>query len=504
MVEMVRTSGESLLTIINDILDFSKIEAGHVELEHIPFDLRQIIDDSLTVMITQAHAKRLELFCDLAPDIPKMAIGDPDRIRQILVNLVGNAVKFTERGHVVIRGVLIYGPTSELEQHDNKAPVHTDNARPILLRLDIEDTGIGMSPQTQGKLFSAFMQADSSTTRKFGGTGLGLAICRRLISLMHGTIEVISDLGNGSTFRLTLPLVLPPNHRDDHTSATHPSFINKRALLVYDYPIGRSINQTIIRSLSLDCDVANDGRSGLNTLRIAASSSRPYDYVIIDDDIRNVNCDILLQDIANDQSLQRLIPIVLTRMGQPRVAHGLQLLLDKPLRKSALYRVLAEAVSQHAKRGGERVGALSSLTTNEQSNSPNNRGRLLIAEDNPINQQLICAMVAKIGFQADVVSNGNEVLAAITRVPYDLILMDCQMPDMDGYTTTKNIRAQEHQLKTEKSLVIIALTANALSEDRQRCLDCGMDDYLAKPIKVSDLQTALLKWGDKSSNTPAS
>jgi PAS domain S-box-containing protein len=493
MLDMIRTSGENLLTIINDILDFSKIEAGHVELEHIPFDLRNVIDEAISIITTQAHAKRLELFCDISPEIPTMVLGDPGRIRQILVNLLGNAVKFTERGHVVVRGVVApdesVGKSADYLSHSTQTSVATDAARPLTFRLDIEDTGIGMSPQTQAKLFSAFMQADSSTTRKFGGTGLGLAICRRLIELMHGRITVTSAPGHGSTFHLTLPLTACASQ----PAPVHPAFHAQRALLVYDYPIGRSINQTIIRSLSLDCDVAIDGHSALQALIYAASTQRPYHYIIIDDDIRNVSCDDLLRHITNDTRLRLLTPIILTRLSQRRVVNNSPALLDKPLSRAVLAEVLRQAIARQHEQGNSSHKRLAE----ENNNLPTTRGRLLIAEDNLINQQLISAMVAKIGFSADVVSTGNEVLTAITRIPYDMILMDCQMPDMDGYTTTKNIRALEHTHKSNKSLIIIAITANALTDDRQKCLDCGMNDYLSKPLKVSDLQATLLKWDNK-------
>jgi PAS domain S-box-containing protein len=466
--ETVRRSADSLLTVINDILDFSKIEAGRLELEELDFDLRQVVEDVLDLLAEPAERAGLHLGTLIDHDVPSHLRGDPGRLRQVLTNLVGNAVKFTHHGEVLVRVAL-----AEL------------GADTVTLRVDVSDTGIGIPAEVQGRLFQPFTQADGSTTRLYGGSGLGLAICRQLVTLMGGAISVQSAPGQGATFSFSVPLrpaALPPPTR-------HRDLSGARVLIVDDSPASRALLSHLVGSWGMLAVAAADGAAALSALRGAAADGRPFDAAIIDVVMPGQDGLDLARAIAADRSIAQLPIIMVTAFSMRGYGRLVQVsgaagFLTKPIRGSQLFDTLATMLTP-----GDPATPWPSRRP--PLTAPQRSGRILIVEDNAVNQRVATRTLERLGYRADVAANGREALAATAQIAYDLVLMDCHMPEMDGFSATAALRAREGE---RRHTPIIALTANALAGERERCLAAGMDDYLTKPLTRDGLAAALDRW----------
>jgi two-component system, sensor histidine kinase and response regulator len=470
-------SSEALLTIINDILDFSKIEAGRLVLETVDFDLSEHLELALDLNADAATRKGLELIMDIHPSIPSRVRGDPVRLRQIVLNLIGNAVKFTAQGEVVLAVTL-----------------HAVNAGKNFLRFEISDTGIGIPTEVQEKLFEPFVQADSSTTRRFGGTGLGLAICKRLAELMCGEIGVTSTPGKGSTFWFTVVL---ENAVDPAARITlAPSLLEEHhALLVDDNATNLKLLDHLCARWRMRHACADSAETALVTLRRAVAEGAPFDLVVLDHHMPDVDGLQLAQAIRADQSIPLPTLVLLTSRGErlPQAqmdAHGLAACELKPLHPDKLRSTLARvlAVSRHNHGVTPAPEAIQPPKPSQDSNA-----KILVAEDNPVNQKVTLLQLRSLGYAADLATNGREALEAVRRKPYLLVLMDAQMPEMDGIEATRRIRAAQAQgdPTIPRELRIVAMTANAMAGDRETCISAGMDDYLAKPVKPDALRDIL-------------
>jgi signal transduction histidine kinase/DNA-binding response OmpR family regulator len=473
--ETVRTSAEALLAIINDILDFSKIEAGKFDLEMTDFELGTVVEDAVELLAKQALHKGLELTCLVDDELPAHVCGDPTRIRQVLVNLIGNAVKFTQQGEVAVR-------VTQGKVADGR----------VTVQFVIRDTGIGIPSDALARLFQAFAQADGSTTRKYGGTGLGLAICKRLVELMGGEIGVESTPGVGSTFWFTA--VLEP--RADGTALpTIASLRDLRVLSVDDHPTNRALLRAYLGSWEMVVEEAADGERALTRLREAAASGRPFRLVVTDHLMPRMDGLTLASRIQEDSALAGT-PIVMLASYKDRArnaearASGVRRMLTKPVRRAQLRDALLAAVAE-VEPAPPPSEATEAEAPAAAASEPTSHARILVAEDNPVNQQLARAMLLRLGYQADCVGNGQEAVESVAQLPYDLVLMDCQMPVMDGFEATKAIRAREG---STRHTIVVAVTANAMTGDRERCLEAGMDDYLAKPFRAGDLRRVLGRW----------
>ena len=477
----VRSSAESLLTIINDILDFSKIEAGKLDFETVDFDLRGAVESTIELLAERAQAKGLELAALVYSDVPAQLRGDPGRLRQILTNLVSNAVKFTERGEVIVRAT----KESETGSH-------------VGIRFAVTDTGIGISETSQVRLFQAFMQADGSTTRKFGGSGLGLAISKQLVELMGGEIGMESVPGKGSTFWFTALFEKQP-HVDKTVPVPNARLDGLRVLIVDDNATNRTILIHQTASWKMIPSEVEDGNRALELLRAAAAQHEPYDIVLMDTYMPGITGFELARAIKGDPSIAAVPLVLMTSFGQRgdgQVAReiGVAAYLTKPVRESQLFDCLVTvldrsgvmSIQSNAATPAKRVTRYALKERETMS-----RKLILVAEDNIVNQLVAARQLEKIGYRADVVANGLEAVEALTRIPYDLVLMDCQMPEMDGYEATAAIRLREGQ---SKHTPIIAMTANAMEDERGKCLAAGMNDYVSKPVKFEELHAVLARW----------
>jgi len=470
----VRISGESLLIVINDILDFSKIEAGKLDLEVIDFDLREVIDSTMDLLAAQAHSKGLELAAFIRPEVPLHLRGDPGRLRQIVNNLVGNAVKFTSEGEVVVTVSRV-----------------TETADKAILGFEIRDTGIGIEEKAQKNLFEAFRQADGSTTRKYGGTGLGLAISKKLIALMHGTIRVRSVIGQGSTFSFHVEFA---KQQLPATPVVKHDLVGLHVLIVDDNATNREILEYHTLAWKMRSDSAIGGRQALELMRSTASHD-PYELAILDMQMPEMDGLMLAHAIKSDPIIAATRLVMLTSLGnQLEVADmkdtGIEACVLKPVKQSRLFNRLAEVMAGHVPfaKSKTKTGTLSIIGAPPEKPMP--KARILLAEDNLINQKVAVGLLTNLGFATDVVTNGLEVLAALEKNPYELILMDCQMPELDGYETTQRLRANP---KTQ-GLRIIAMTANAMRGESDKCLAAGMDDYLSKPVRLEALREMITRW----------
>jgi signal transduction histidine kinase/DNA-binding response OmpR family regulator len=473
---VVRRSGESLLAILNDILDFSKIEAGKMDFETIDFELRTAVEDVLELLAERAYVKGLELACLVHADVPSWVAGDPGRLRQILTNLVGNAVKFTSSGEIVVQVSLA------------KA-----TAEDVLLRFSVTDTGIGIPLELQHRLFKTFSQMDHSTTRKYGGTGLGLAISKQLVEMMGGTIEVESTPGKGSTFCFTVKLSLcsAPLATESREILTLHGI---RALCIDDNATNRQIFKTQLASWGLEVDCTGDSMEALELLRQAHNEHRPYQLAILDYHMPEMDGMELGRSIKTDPDLASVRLILVASVGQrghrqKAETLGFAAYLIKPVRQNQLYACLKTIMGMVSEPSAPAVLVTRYRLAEQQAQL---RPHLLVAEDNIVNQKVIVPLLEKQGYRVDVVSNGREALEAHARMPYALILMDCQMPEMDGYEATSAIRDREASIGGHTP--IVAMTANALPGDRERCLAAGMDDYISKPIDPRTLADLVSRW----------
>jgi signal transduction histidine kinase/CheY-like chemotaxis protein/streptogramin lyase len=474
--ETVRNSASSLLTVINDILDFSKVEAGKLELESIDMDLRDTVEDVARLLSVPAHAKGVEVIVQLDPELPDLMRGDPGRIRQVLLNLGGNAVKFTAEGEVVL---------------DCRVLEKTD--RGTLIRCEVRDTGIGIPPDRLAVLFQPFSQVDSSTTRKFGGTGLGLSIAKRLVELMGGETGVSSEVGAGSTFWFTARLANA--HQPIPLSAPPPiSLKGQHVLVVDDNATNRTVLMGQAMAFGMDCQCVGSASDALALLRQAASASTPFDVALIDHHMPEDGAKLGAQIVADEQ-IKATRLILLTSSGQRGEGRqfadiGFAGYLLKPVSQRDLLDALtsilcspAEAWHQQSRR------MVTNHVLREQRNE--RKHRLLLAEDNLVNQKVACRTLERLGYSVDTVLDGRAAVAAWESGRYDLILMDCQMPEMDGYEATQHIRSRETK---GKRTPVIALTADAMKGADDRCKAAGMDDYLTKPLDRAELAACLKKW----------
>jgi PAS domain S-box-containing protein len=478
--ETVRRSAESLLGIINDILDFSKIEAGRIALEIIDFDLRQSVEECIELVAESAQQKGLELACRFPADVPRNVRGDPGRVRQILTNLVGNAVKFTEAGEVVVAV--------------DRGAIAADG---IAIRLSVTDTGIGIAHEARSRLFESFSQADGSTTRKYGGTGLGLAISKQLTELMGGQIGVESEPGRGSCFWLQLPFELGTANEP---SLQDPLVEGLAVLVVDDSDTYRTILAADIESFGASATVAASASEALESMRRKAKEGDGFDLVLIDLDLQGMSGLELAGAMAADPMLADVPAVGLVTLPQrkcPELVEGMEALagwLLKPVRRSHLEDCLRQIAAGAS--GGRAGPSRTALATHATPAGPEARidvgpHRLLLVDDSIINQKITLRMLARLGYRADAVANGFEALEALSRIAYDLVLMDCYMPEMDGIEATREIRRREG---TTRHTPIVAMTASVAATERERCQVAGMDDYLAKPVRVEELDAMLTRW----------
>jgi CheY-like chemotaxis protein len=463
--EIVRSSGESLLSLINDILDFSKIESGRMDLENEPFSLRECVETTLDLFAARAAQKGLDLLYEIADGVPQEVRGDVTRVRQILVNLVGNALKFTERGEVVV--------TVRTGPRDQEAPE---------VVFSVRDTGIGIPREAQERLFHSFTQVDASTTRKYGGTGLGLAISKRLTELMGGKMGVESEAGQGSTFLFTIRAPWLPSAPRPFVAAARPQLRGKRVLIVDNNETSRRILSTLAAKWDMQAVVEESGPNALAHLR----GPDGVDFALLDMQMPEMDGVVLAQEIRRLPGFASLPLILLSSIGrQPALDQpGLfAAVLTKPIKPSQHFDAIAKVFGSTPREGAPASAA--PLTVQP----PTRAERILVAEDNPVNQKVALHMLARIGYRADTAGNGLEVLAALQRQDYDVILMDVQMPEMDGLEATRQIRARQPAGKVRPW--IVALTANAMEGDREVCTAAGMDDYVTKPIKAPELAAVL-------------
>jgi len=473
-VDTIRSCGDSLLTIINDILDFSKIEAGKLRIDSIDFNLSHALEETVDILAERAQAKGLELAQLVSRNLPASLRGDPGRLRQILTNLIGNAVKFTERGEVIVRAKM-----------DSETPSH------CLVRFTVSDTGIGIPPELQERLFQSFSQADGSTTRKYGGTGLGLAISKKLVEMMGGQIGVESTPGKGSTFWFTAQLERSPAGTVVEPPAD-TDLSGFRALVVDDNATNRQILRYQLTSWRVRNDEAASGRDALAAMHREALLGHPYDLVILDMQMPEMDGLMLARTIKSDPAiagarLVLLTSLILGEKPDDLKAVGIEVGITKPVKPSLLFDCLATVMGA-ASPSPTTQPALPSTAT---SVVPKRSARILLAEDNLVNQQVARLHLQKYGYTAVVVANGQEAVDALAQTPYDMVFMDCQMPQLDGYEATAEIRRREG---AQRRTPIVAMTAHAMEGDREKCLAAGMDDYISKPVKPEDIYKALERW----------
>jgi signal transduction histidine kinase/DNA-binding response OmpR family regulator len=476
---MIESSGESLLNIINDILDFSKIEAGKLDFETIDFDLRVTFEDIADLLAINANNKGLELNSFIDPQVPCLLEGDPGRLRQVLLNLANNAIKFTSSGEVNLR-----------------AGLKSENESSAEILFEVKDTGIGIPEERIDRLFRSFSQVDDATTRKYGGTGLGLAISKRLVEMMGGQIGVKSMQGGGSTFWFTARLRKQLHQGDvEFTQAPLADIRAKRILTVDDHATNRQIMHDYLKTWGCESISASSGRQALALLRRAAEQKSPIDMVIIDFMMPEMDGEVLGRTIKSDPLLKQTCCVMLTSRAMRGDAArareiGFDAYLTKPIKQSQLLSALHATFArehQHARGRSKKELITRHVLTEERKQ----RMQILLAEDNAINQQVALHMLRNFGYNVHAVSNGKQVLECLGHRPYDLILMDIQMPEMDGYEATRAIRKSQI---AGGQIPIIAMTGNAMKGDDENCLDAGMDDYIAKPVDAAMLKEKVDHW----------
>ncbi len=472
-LSMARSSAEDLLVIINDILDYSKIEAGKIDLTPVEFNLSELVGDTMKSLALSAHRKSLELAFHLDADVPSTLVGDSVRLRQVLVNLASNAVKFTEKGEVVVN--------ARLESRDRAGgKVH----------FEVRDTGIGIPVETQKRLFRPFQQADSSTTRQYGGTGLGLAISRKIVELMGGEIWIESTPGEGSTFHFTASLGIA-EYPEERTFSSTLDLRGMPVLIIDDNTTNRRILQEIVGRWQMVPQAAESGPDGLAKLEAATASGQPFRLILLDEQMPGMDGLEVIERIRGSSLLRGATIMMLTSADQSSSATrcrelGVNTYLIKPIKPTELHTMILKALAAHtqtiAKAPIHRWGASRSLS-------------ILVAEDNAINQRVAAAMLERMGHRPILVSTGIEAVSKCGETPFDLILMDVQMPGIDGFEAARRIRSQELSAKTRTP--IIAMTARAMNGDRERCIEAGMDDYVSKPVTLDMLERALAHYANR-------
>ncbi|MCB1749076.1 MAG: response regulator [Gammaproteobacteria bacterium] len=489
LADTIHRSGRQLLGVINDVLDFSNVEAGKLDIAAVPFHLRDLVDDLGEMFAEPAHRAGIELACGVPNDLHTVLRGDPDRLRQVLTNLVSNAVKFTEHGEVVIRV---------------SAEGAAGGAR--LLRFEVRDSGIGIAPEHQARIFDSFAQADGSTTRKFGGTGLGLAISRRLVELMGGEIGLDSTPGRGSTFWFTCPVTTAEAGElgtRARPASRRAAITGMSVLVVGRDDTSRALLVDQVGAWGARVDAVDGGQRALQALRRAAAGAEPYTVMLFARELGDMNAPELARAVRGDAAIAGTRMVMLTTVANLEstgelLAGGVSAYLTRPVRQRELFAAIS---------GG--AAALAAAESEAPRASGYYQARVLVVEDNNVNQQLAKSMLESLGCEVRVVDNGQEALEAVTespldalREPYDIVLMDCQMPVLDGYAATRAIRTWERE-QGETPIPIVALTANALEGDRERCLEAGMDDYLAKPFTREEINQLLANWLPEAPSTPA-
>lgn len=493
-VESVQTSGEMLLTIVNDILDFSKIEAGKFQLETLNFDLREIVESVLELFAEPALRKQIEMALLVDNEIPNDLIGDPRRLRQILTNLVSNAIKFTDKGEIVVRVKLEH-------KHSDKIELH----------FSVADTGIGIPQSSQKNLFDAFTQADSTISRRYGGTGLGLTISKQLVELMEGEIGIESEEGSGATFWFTSKF--EANEQNLYLS-TPDILKGSRILIVDDNDTTRNILLQQLRSVEVLVEEANAGERGLELLKTAAKNNEPFEVAVIDLNMPGLNGVELSKLIKEEPALRKTSILLMPSIDDHGVLRnikrmGIDAYIFKPIRQTDFYRELSKLLGKNTNDGPDERPldaeeqheeiAIGEAFLDAPDASLVGSARILIAEDDRVNQKLLSIQVNKLGFVTDLVGNGQEALDAVRDNEYSLVLMDCQMPVMDGLKASEKIRESESESNTH--LPIVAITANVFDDDEAKCLDAGMDGYVRKPVKQDELKQVIAKWMRKPGST---
>ncbi len=482
-LDLVKSSAESLMRVINDILDYSKIEAGKLDLDPVEFQLRDALEDTLKTLALRAHRKGLELTCDIAADVPVRVVGDPGRLRQIIVNLVGNAIKFTETGEVVVR-----------------ARLREQSAEGFQLQFEVVDTGIGVPPEKQQLIFDPFSQADGSTTRRFGGTGLGLTISSRLVALMGGQIGLESQAGHGSTFHFDAHFGRAQSPAADKSSSS-PKLQGLRVLVVDDNTTNRRVLTGILRMWQARPTAVDGGPAAVQELRRAAAAGEPYPLLLTDAMMPEMDGFMLVEELRKEPSLAPRTIMMLTSADRQTDAArcrrlGMAAYLVKPVKADELQIAILAALSgvNREKRAAAPARQTAAVATGETH--PAKRLRILLAEDNPVNQRVAMHILQKGEHSVLAVENGRGAVEALAREEFDVVLMDVQMPEMDGFEATNVIRTGEQI--TGRHVPIIAMTAHAMQGDRERCLEAGMDDYLSKPVRAAELLGLVQKHGAQS------
>ena len=483
--QAVSSSANSLLMLINSILDFSKIEAGKLDLEIIDFNLRKALDESNDLPAMRAQEKNLEFVCMIEPDVPSLLKGDPGRLRQIVTNLAENAIKFTSEGEVVIK--------VSLDHEDDEQ---------ALVRFAVSDTGIGIPRNRQNTLFDPFTQVDESTTRKFGGTGLGLTISKQLTQMMGGEIGVESKKGEGSIFWFTALFEKQKTENKDKGEEIVYDLSGVRVLVVDDNATNRRWLTVLLGLWHCRYDEAPDAETALNQLQAAAMQGDPFRIVIVDMKLPGMDGETLGVKIKKDAVLRDTILVSMTSLGSRGDAARLEKIgfsayLTKPVKQSLVYDCLVSAISGKPHASDEQRQSI--VTRHSIIEDKQREIRILLADDNVINRKVALKNLGKFGYRVDAVTNGLEAVKALESTPYNLVLMDCQMPEMDGYDATKAIRKNEDQLATRNSqpatrTPIVAMTAHVMKGEREKCLEAGMDDFISKPVKPRELADMVGKW----------
>jgi signal transduction histidine kinase/DNA-binding response OmpR family regulator len=485
-LNMAKTSADHLLVVINDILDFSKIEAGKLDLEHIEFHLRDNLDDTVATLALRAHHKGLELACHVLPDVPDHLMGDPGRLWQILVNLIGNAIKFTEQGEILVKVERVW-------QTEDEAYLH----------FSVSDTGIGIPPDKREALFDAFSQVDTSTTRKYGGTGLGLAISSQLVEMMGGRIWVQSEMDSGSTFHFTARFGMSNTRREQPPIIPLHSLQDLPVLVVDDNATNRRILKEVLTNWHMHPTVVESGEAALLALQQAHRDGTPFALVLLDAMMPEMDGFTLAERIMQRPELAQATLMMLSSADQHRDAVrcrelGLAAYMTKPIKQSELQNTIMKSLGVVSQRQEPADTAAPETVTIASQR----RLQVLVAEDSVVNQMLAIRLLERRGHQVVVANTGRQVLEALNTQSFDVVLMDVQMPEMDGLKTTASIREQEQT--TGRHLPIIAMTAHVMPGDRERCLEAGMDDYIAKPIQAELLFATLARLlPDVASTTPA-